>query len=101
MKKKGVIDHIQDFVSNQVSTNGYIGIFTDGAMILATILGIVFAVMAFNSMDQALLLNGVAQSFAAYIKSWISWFYQHILNFSQKLKERANKQAISTIPKPA
>jgi carbonic anhydrase len=99
-KKKGLVDHVQDFVSNQVSANGYIGVFTDAAMILATIVGIVFAVMAFNSMDQALILNGVAQSFAAYVKSWISWFYQNIFDFAQRVKDRANKQALA-IPKPA
>ena len=97
-KKKGAIDHIQEFVSNQVATNGYIGVFTDGAMILATILGIVFAVFAFNSMDQALILNGVAQSFASYVKSWISWLYQHMFNFfgsvSQKMKDNARKDAL-------
>jgi len=102
-KKKGTLDHIHDFVSNQVSANGYIGVFTDAAMILATIVGIVFAVMAFNSMDQALILNGVAQSFAAYVKSWVSWLYQYIFKFfgsvSQQIKDRANKQALA-IPKP-
>jgi carbonic anhydrase len=102
-KKKGALDHVQDFVSNQVSANGYIGVFTDAAMILATIVGIVFAVMAFNSMDQALVLNGVAQSFAAYVKSWVSWLYQYIFKFfgsvSQQIKDRANKQALA-IPKP-
>jgi carbonic anhydrase len=102
-KKKGALDHVHDFVSNQVSANGYIGVFTDAAMILATIVGIVFAVMAFNSMDQALVLNGVAQSFAAYVKSWVSWLYQYIFKFfgsvSQQIKDRANKQALA-IPKP-
>jgi carbonic anhydrase len=102
-KKKGALDHVHDFVSNQVSANGYIGVFTDAAMILATIVGIVFAVMAFNSMDQALILNGVAQSFAAYVKSWVSWLYQYIFKFfgsvSQQIKDRVNKQALA-IPKP-
>jgi hypothetical protein len=102
-KKKGALDHIHDFVSNQVSANGYIGIFTDAAMILATIVGIVFAVMAFNSMDQALILNGPAQNFAAYVKSWVSWLYEYIVKFfgsvSQQIKDRANKQALA-IPKP-
>jgi membrane-associated protease RseP (regulator of RpoE activity) len=98
------LDHVHDFVSNQVSANGYIGVFTDAAMILATIVGIVFAVMAFNSMDQALILNGPAQNFAAYVKSWVSWLYEYIVKFfgsvSQQIKDRANKQALA-IPKPA
>jgi hypothetical protein len=70
-KKKGTVDHIHDWASNQIATNGVVsffeGILTIGALALA-----IWAAWTYsNQLSFLFKLNTVSQSFAAYIRSFI------------------------------
>jgi carbonic anhydrase len=66
--KKTTLGHIQDFVSNQVSANGYISILDAILLLVALGLGLWGAWMYSSEVSFLFALNGVAQWVARYLR---------------------------------
>jgi len=69
--KKTVLGHVQDWASNQVSTNGYISIIEMLLMIAAFGLAVWAAWLYSNEVSFLLSLNTLAQTIAAYLRSFV------------------------------
>ena len=70
--KKTVLGHVQDWASNQVSTNGYISVIELLLMIVAFGLAVWAAWLYFNEVSFLLMLNTFAQSVAAYLRRFVT-----------------------------
>ena len=67
-KKKGVVDHVQDFVSNQVAANGYISLVDMLLMVVAFGLAVWAAWLYSSEISFLFALNTVAQWIAARLR---------------------------------
>jgi len=67
-KKKGVVDHVQDFVSNQVAANGYISLLDSLLLIVAFGLAVWAAWLYSSEISFLLALNTVAQWLASRLR---------------------------------